>query len=94
MSTELEVLAAAWSSASIETSHVDTERQQLKMINEQLWDIEDAIRRLEAAKSFDSEFVNLAREVYKTNDKRAAVKKSINKKLGSALVEEKSYQPY
>ena len=94
VTTELRVLNDTWSGAEIASNKVEEERRQLKAINQQLWDIEDAIRRLEAEKSFNSEFVMLAREVYKTNDKRAAVKKTINEKLGSALVEEKSYQPY
>ena len=59
-----------------------------------LWEIEDDIRDQERAKSFDARFVELARAVYITNDQRAAVKKRINQQLGSALVEEKSYQPY
>ncbi len=59
-----------------------------------LWGIEDRIREKEAAKSFDSEFVELARSVYRTNDLRAAVKRRINTHLNSEIVEEKSYKPY
>ena len=67
---------------------------ELKAVNEALWDIEDDIREKEAAKSFDAEFIKLARAVYVTNDKRAEIKKQINLATGSALVEEKSYESY
>ena len=67
---------------------------ELKAVNEALWDIEDDIREKEAAKSFDAEFIKLARAVYVTNDKRAEIKKQINLATGSALVEEKSYKSY
>ena len=67
---------------------------ELKSVNEALWDIEDDIREKEAAKSFDAEFIRLARAVYITNDKRAEIKKQINLATGSALVEEKSYESY
>ncbi|MEM7211106.1 MAG: DUF6165 family protein [Pseudomonadota bacterium] len=66
----------------------------LKSVNEQLWVIEDDIRDCERAGDFGETFVNLARSVYKTNDRRAALKREINVHLGSWLVEEKSYQPY
>ena len=67
---------------------------QLKAVNEQLWDIEDAIRSKEARKEFDDHFVQLARSVYVTNDKRAAIKREINAQTGSDLIEEKSYSEY
>ncbi len=67
---------------------------ELKAVNQALWDIEDDIREKEAAKSFDAEFIKLARAVYVTNDKRAEIKKQINLATGSALVEEKSYESY
>ena len=63
-------------------------------MNEVLWDIEDRIRVKEKAKAFDAEFIELARSVYVRNDERAAIKREINLKLGSTLVEEKSYQDY
>ncbi len=68
--------------------------QDLQGVNEQLWDIEDKIRDHERQKLFDSGFIELARKVYMTNDKRSALKKQLNLLLGSELVEEKSYQPY
>ena len=65
---------------------------QLKAVNEELWDIEDAIREQEALADFGAHFVHLARSVYRKNDERAALKRAINDRLGSALVEEKSYK--
>jgi len=91
---ELAVLHDAWMRAGISPQTVETQRQQLKATNEKLWVIEDAIREKEAAGSFDQAFIDLARSVYLTNDERAALKRSINERLGSGLVEEKSYQPY
>ena len=63
-------------------------------INKELWKIEDDIRDCERAKQFDSKFIQLARSIYKLNDKRAHIKKEINIKYGSEFVEEKSYQSY
>ena len=91
---ELAVLSQAWSGAGIDVALVAEERKSLKEINETLWDIEDEIRDKEAEKSFGTEFISLARSVYKTNDQRAQIKREVNQKLGSALVEEKSYQAY
>ncbi|MCG8325678.1 MAG: DUF6165 family protein [Thiotrichales bacterium] len=73
---------------------VAEEIRQLKRINEELWDIEDAIRDKERNGEFDDDFIRLARAVYVTNDRRAEVKKHINLKLGSTLIEEKSYADY
>jgi len=67
---------------------------ELANINSQLWDIEDWIRDCEREKRFDKEFVELARSVYITNDKRCEVKKLINLMTSSGLVEEKSYKKY
>jgi hypothetical protein len=63
-------------------------------VNERLWEIEDRIREKEATQTFDGEFIELARAVYRANDERAAIKKRINLALGSDLIEEKSYRPY
>jgi hypothetical protein len=62
--------------------------------NKALWDVEDLLRDFERASSFGPEFVDLARSVYKLNDKRAHIKKEINIKYLSEFVEEKSYNPY
>ena len=67
---------------------------KLSNINGQLWDIEDWIRDCEREKRFDEEFIQLARSVYVTNDRRSKVKKEINILTGSGLVEEKSYKDY
>jgi hypothetical protein len=66
----------------------------LKDVNELLWVIEDDIRDCERNKDFSDTFIQLARQVYITNDKRALLKKEINQLLGSTIVEEKSYQNY
>ena len=63
-------------------------------VNKSLWIIEDKLRDKEKDKSFDDDFIQLARSVYFTNDKRAEIKKEINMKYGSLFVEEKSYQQY
>ena len=68
--------------------------KKLYDINCQLWDIEDRIREMEKAKTFDKEFIETARAVYFTNDKRSDLKKEINKQTGSLLIEEKSYEDY
>ena len=66
----------------------------LKKVNNNLWEIEDSIRIKERDQKFDKEFIELARSVYKENDKRASIKKEINQKYNSELVEEKSYNKY
>jgi len=70
------------------------EETALERVNAELWDIEDRIREHEAQQRFDAAFIELARAVYLRNDERAALKRRINLKLQSALVEEKSYRPY
>jgi hypothetical protein len=67
---------------------------ELKKINQRLWDIEDKIRDKERNKSFDDEFIQLARSVYITNDERSRIKRRINETFGSDLIEEKSYAEY
>lgn len=67
---------------------------ELRGVNEALWQIEDDIRELERAKDFGARFVELARSVYITNDRRAALKREINELLGSRIVEEKLYASY
>ena len=91
---ELELLGALWTQGPASATDISAERAELKHINEALWEIEDEIRLKERDQAFDARFIELARAVYHTNDKRAAVKRAINLKLGSRLVEEKSYQDY
>ena len=91
---ELDALLPLVAGDPFTTDQMQALMAELKSVNEALWDIEDDIREKEAAKSFDAEFIRLARAVYRTNDKRAEIKKQINLATGSALVEEKSYEPY
>ena len=73
---------------------VKKEVDELREVNEKLWVIEDDIREKEAKKTFDQQFIELARAVYITNDRRSEVKREINLKLGSDFIEEKSYEKY
>jgi len=91
---ELDLLNETWRGAVTEDDTVRRIHAELKAINEELWVIEDDIRDKERAKAFDERFIELARSVYYTNDRRAAVKKELNVHLGSTIVEEKSYQDY
>ncbi|MEM6576639.1 MAG: DUF6165 family protein [Pseudomonadota bacterium] len=91
---ELELLSKVWDTHVDDANQVTDAREQLRAVNLTLWEIEDKIRLKEAANTFDDRFVELARAVYVTNDRRAAIKKDINLALGSALIEEKSYEPY
>lgn len=68
-----------------------TDLMDLLRINKSLWIVEDLLREMEMNNDFDDTFINLARSVYKLNDKRAEIKKSINISTGSLLIEEKSY---
>ena len=92
--TELDLLGSTWAAHPASKTDIGDERVRLRAVNQALWDIEDRIRLKEKAKAFDDEFIELARAVYFRNDERAAVKREINDKLGSTLVEEKSYQDY
>ena len=69
-------------------------KSELRGINEALWDIEDQIRDCEREKNFGEAFIELARSVYVTNDRRAAVKRQLNELVGSSIVEEKSYREF
>ena len=88
---ELELLRAA---CPTEMNRIDELRRELKAVNEQLWTIEDEIRDCERNGDFGRRFVELARSVYKTNDRRADIKRKINLVAGSRLMEEKSYSGY
>ena len=91
---ELSLLKATWQASALSAIDISAEWARLKHINEQLWVIEDDIRDKERSRAFDARFIELARAVYVTNDERAAVKRIINDKLGSKIVEEKSYAKY
>lgn len=91
LKTEYEVL----NSAVAQIIKKDHELYQALLgINQELWNIEDTIRDLEREKDFGKKFIETARAVYFTNDRRSDVKKKINQLTGSNLVEEKSYQKY
>ncbi len=91
---ELDILRAARGSSISESEALDDLTTRLKKVNEALWEIEDNIRACEAERDFGDNFVQLARAVYRTNDKRAELKREINLLLGSEIVEEKSYKSY
>ena len=91
---ELSELTAARQAAVPLSDRLTALTGELKEVNQALWDIEDEIRALEAAMDFGPAFVELARSVYKTNDRRSVLKRKINELLGSRLIDEKSYTPY
>ncbi|HFQ13627.1 MAG TPA: hypothetical protein ENK40_02395 [Gammaproteobacteria bacterium] len=91
---ELALLRRLWAADPKSAIDISAEMAEMKAINEKLWQIEDDIRDKERARCFDEEFIRLARAVYYSNDERAAIKRRLNEKLGSELVEEKSYADY
>ena len=91
---ELDGLNTLLTQLSFSRDDVVQEVSELRKINEALWEIEDDIREKESQKAFDERFIELARAVYVTNDKRSDIKRDINLKLGSDFVEEKSYEEY
>ena len=91
---ELEVLEQTWGVSAYSKVDIGADVNALLEVNERLWVIEDDIRDKERAQQFDAEFIRLARAVYFENDERAAIKRRINVKLGSSIVEEKSYSNY
>jgi hypothetical protein len=91
---ELEVLVQARDAEISPSPELDELAGQLKAVNESLWDIEDKIRDCERNQDFGPSFIELARSVYRSNDRRAALKRQINELLGSKLIEEKSYSEY
>jgi hypothetical protein len=88
---ELEALQARWHARGFPAL---AEEASLEEVNEALWDVEDHLRRHEAAADFGADFVERARSVYKLNDRRAALKRAVNEALGSELVEQKDYVDY
>jgi len=91
---ELDQLSATSVANIRQSTDVEDLTQQLRDTNEQLWVIEDNIRRKEHLKEYDEEFVGYARNVYLYNDRRARIKRQLNEYLGSRIMEEKSYQDY
>jgi hypothetical protein len=91
---ELQALEETWRGSPYAKSGIAADVNALLEVNERLWVIEDDIRDKERAQAFDAEFIRLARAVYFENDERAAIKRRINLKLGSSIIEEKSYAEY
>ena len=91
---ELNLLLKIQDNLSIDKKILDEYLEKLKEVNSELWIIEDKLRDLERNKIFDNGFIELARSVYFTNDKRSEIKLKINKELGSDIIEVKSYEKY
>jgi hypothetical protein len=91
---ELEALRDVYSDSALPGAPLQELIDELRCTNEALWEIEDDIRNCERHKDFSDRFIELARSVYRTNDKRADLKLRINRLLGSELIEEKSYEAY
>jgi hypothetical protein len=91
---ELQSLQETWDGSPYARVDIEAEVRDLLAVNERLWVIEDDIRDRERAQDFGAEFIRLARAVYFENDERAAIKRRLNLKLGSTIVEEKSYREY
>ncbi len=91
---ELQILTDVRAAAIPPDSEIDRLAAALRVVNEALWEIEDDIRACDRAGDFGPRFVGLARAVYRNNDRRAELKRAINLRLGSRLIEEKSYKPY
>ena len=91
---ELQALKMVFDQGCEDPEKIKKVKSMLRTVNEQLWDIEDDIRRCEKEKDFSQRFIDLARSVYMSNDQRAALKREINTILKSELFEEKSYEDY
>jgi hypothetical protein len=92
VTAELAALRELQRDAGLDTPGMRPYSRELKSLNAALWEIEDAIRELEARGDFGARFIELARGVYQNNDRRAQVKQRINLAFGSAIIEEKSYK--
>jgi len=90
--SELDALLDVLAEAGVESASADV--RELSEVNEALWDIEDKIRDKERVQAFDAEFIELARAVYRFNDRRFELKTRLNQLWGSQIVEEKSYAQY
>ena len=91
---ELATLTNAMNLAIETSEQISDLSSRLKEVNERLWETEDAIRECESRQDFGPVFIDLARSVYRLNDVRADIKRSINMLLGARIVEEKSYSDY
>src|ERR1700684_3077802 len=91
---ELRTLEETWGASAYAKADIGADIDALSLVNERLWVIEDDIRDKERAQAFDAEFIRLARAADIENEQRAAIKRRLNVKLGSTLIEEKSYAKY
>ena len=91
---ELQALKIVFDQGCKGPEKINQMKAKLRAVNEQLWNIEDDIRKCEREKDFSQRFIDLARSVYMNNDRRAALKREINIILKSELIEEKSYEDY
>ena len=89
---ELDLLCAVQRDIGLDNSEMGEFLGELKAINLALWEIEDEIRELDSKREFGPRFVGLAQKVYRFNDRRSQIKRLINQRFGSAIVEEKSYK--
>ena len=91
---ELQALKIVFDQGCKGPEKINQMKAKLRAVNEQLWNIEDDIRKCEKEKDFSQRFIDLARSVYMTNDQRAVLKREINIILKSEFLEEKSYEDY
>jgi hypothetical protein len=91
---ELATLTNALNMATETSGQISELSRQLKDVNEGLWETEDAIRDCERRQDFGPVFIDLARSVYRLNDVRSGIKRTINTLLGARIIEEKSYSSY
>lgn len=91
---ELDRLLDIRTRASLHLADLAGLEDELFQVNGRLWDIEDELRALERSSNFGKRFIELARSVYRLNDRRSMLKRRINALTGSAVVEEKSYPAY
>jgi hypothetical protein len=94
ISNELDKLFILLDSLQLSKKDLDKYSKQLYEVNKKLWETEDILRALENKKSFNKDFIENARNVYKFNDERFRIKNKLNKQFSSEIIEEKSYKEY
>jgi ABC-type phosphate transport system auxiliary subunit len=94
ISNELGKLFTLLDSLQLNKKDFDKYSKQLYEVNKKLWETEDILRALENKKSFNKDFIENARNVYKLNDERFRIKNKLNKQFSSEIIEEKSYKDY
>ena len=94
ISNELDKLFSLLNSLQLSKKDLDKYSKQLYVVNKKLWETEDILRVLENEKSFNEEFIENARNVYKLNDERFRIKNKLNTQFSSEIIEEKSYKEY